>query len=138
MPKRTRARLAQVAQCMFRRQRWASEHIKPIYFVSREVCDTFSTVTPLVYALISIARLLHATHDTAAQAVKAARRKEHVAVCVVEVEGSKHGADEDEFLLVQRPAQGLLAGLAAAPSQPCSPASMPTSEVAPHVVNRPP
>ena len=50
-------------------------------------------------------------------------------MCVVEVEGSKskHGADEDEFLLVQRPAQGLLAGLAAAPSQPCSPASMPTS-----------
>ena len=100
---------------------------------------TFNTVTPLVYALIGIARLLHATHDTAAQAVKAARRKEHVAVCVVEVEGSKskHGADEDEFLLVQRPAQGLLAGLAAAPSQPCSPASMPTSEVAPHVVNSP-
>ena len=44
------------------------------------------------------------------QAVKAGKRKEHVAVCVVELKASADGRAEDAFLLVQRPAQGLLAG----------------------------
>ena len=44
------------------------------------------------------------------QTVKAGKRKEHVAVCVVELKASSDGGAEDAFLLVQRPAQGLLAG----------------------------
>lgn len=44
------------------------------------------------------------------QVVKAGKRKEHVAVCVVELKASADGGAEDAFLLVQRPAQGLLAG----------------------------
>lgn len=50
------------------------------------------------------------TQVASAQAVKAERRQEHVAVCVVELAASRAGAVQPQYLLVQRPAQGLLAG----------------------------
>lgn len=47
------------------------------------------------------------------QAVKAARREEDVAVCVVQLLPSDHAPESDsQYLLVQRPDKGLLAGLA--------------------------
>lgn len=46
------------------------------------------------------------------QAVKAARREEDVAVCVVQLVPSDHAPESDsQYLLVQRPEKGLLAGI---------------------------
>lgn len=48
------------------------------------------------------------------QAVKAARRQEDIAVCVVQLLPSDHAPESDsQYLLVQRPDRGLLAGLTA-------------------------
>ena len=49
------------------------------------------------------------------QAVKAARREENVAVCVVQLLPSDLASTSDsQWLLVQRPEKGLLAGAVAA------------------------
>lgn len=46
------------------------------------------------------------------QAVKAARREEDVAVCVVQLIPSESAPESDsQYLLVQRPEKGLLAGI---------------------------
>ena len=46
------------------------------------------------------------------QNVKAARREEDVAVCVVQLVSSDHAPESDtQYLLVQRPEKGLLAGI---------------------------
>lgn len=54
------------------------------------------------------------------QAVKAAKRKEDVAVCVVKLLPSCPAPDsESQYLLVQRPEKGLLAGTSVLPPLSC-------------------